>query len=1690
VDKKSYNGSDLSCGDASDGELTVTATGGSGTLMYSLNDTTYQSSNVFSGLVAGTYSVRVKDANGCVVTLSEVTISAPALITGTVSKKSYNGSDLSCGDASDGELTVTATGGSGTLMYSLNDTTYQSSNVFSGLSAGTYHVTVRDTNNCVVTLDSITISAPALITGTAVVTSNYNGSQLSCNDANDGELSVSASGGSGFYNYSLDGTTYQSSNVFSGLVAGTYSVRVKDANGCVVTLSEVTISAPALITGTVDKKSYSGSDLSCGDASDGELMVIASGGSGFYNYSLDGTTYQSSNVFSGLSAGTYSVRVKDANGCVVTLSPVTITAPAIITMSNNFENFGPLCNDESINVLFTSNAPNVTFAWTNSNTNIGLAASGTGDINFVTNNITNLAQSAWIKVTPQILGCLGVADSFQIVVACPEISGNVQWHRTGTGLPGVAIAMSGDKDDSEITNPTGMYDFQEYPGLNFNLTPDSNYGTLLYDQANLALYGIDTTDLNLISRFVNGETQLLSGFDLIAADLNDNGAVTSADATILRFALQGFTTALDFLNNQPWIFVNAQQSLNPADPWNYTDMISITNLNGEVKNQNWLAVRRGDVIGINGILDYSQSSGRRLTRNVVQLGPSPEVTLAVKPATITADCGDQITFDIILESLSSGDSINLFTLDAGIIWDPTMMSFADTIRKNLNYGTARITAAAQAGEVLYSWSEQDFAGGFFKPGDTLISVKLNVISAPSMASVTLGRTSSTAPPGVTAYLVGASHTDVFEEKVPVIQSSSITLNPSYTINAITENNAIVCSSQTSFNITPVIATAPESPDKYLIIFNQNSINAGFSDTVTGSWNGTSSISITLPEDLQSGTYGFTLQVGKGNCYSNPQNVGFSIESPINVSISGIDESFCSGTSQTGTLNVTPAGDYTYAWSIKDTTLSSSSSTFTFNILKPGSYEVTGKVTSPGCGEKLITQTILINAIPEVTYPAANDQITLCNDQEIAVSFQSSVPGTSFAWTATALPGAVSTQIPASGSGALKFEANYVDSALITVTPTANSCSGDPVSFKIIVAAGSSDSIDFSMDEDSLCVNASPIVLSASPSGAQFAGPGVIGTSFDPGTAGAGKHFITYSVSNSGCTASKIDSIVVLAQPTANLTVADTLVCYNGSTSFNIVGTPGAKAWYSLDGQSAHLIIPQDGDTSVTINSIISSRSVKLDSVNLETSLSCTRVISGNTINIQPRQQLDLASISLDKSVNCAGDQIKVNLSGTANSRIFYKLSGGTSLFANLNELGVGEILISGITDSTTVYVDSIGYRNTPVCAVPLTNISLPIQVSKAPSVGPITLVSVCSDAELNINLRSYITNLSSVTPSFTWEAAAVNGVVGITVGSGDTLKQHLISTSGEVVTVNYAIKAENASATECLETVFTIPVRILPTAKTKLTVGNDMVCPGEELHIAISDSFGLQSIMTYTWSRNVLTGVSGLESGTGEAIRGILNRDSLLEGNLTFTITATPSNGCQAEIVTTSIELLNYQQCTEFDCEELDNIVNLIDNQITNDTTISAGESITSSISITQGNRVTFIASNSITLLPGFEVNKESFFTAKILNCSPLVIPSAPELSLQLETFANLPQETDFNIFPNPVNDVLNIELFNADAGKGKLTLFDFKGSFVKHIIENEHLPKGPIKMQTDLNQIVPGIYFIVYTNSSGSISKKLVISR
>ena len=256
--------------------------------------------------------------------------------------------NATCATLGIGSATVTVTGGTGPYEYSADGgTTWQSSNVFN-LPPGTYTITYREVGNTCEATTTVTIGAdPNLVTGTFAITN------VACNGGNTGSIVITASNGSGVYEYSSNGgTSFQSSNTFPNLPAGSYTIRIRDNAGCfrdtVINITEPT----ALVT------SATTANATCSVTANGNITVTANGGTTGYEYNLDNTGFQSSNVFS-VFEGAHTVIIRDANGCTSTVN-VTVALTNDLFLQTRTDT--TICFGASIALTTNSNAASYTWS--------------------------------------------------------------------------------------------------------------------------------------------------------------------------------------------------------------------------------------------------------------------------------------------------------------------------------------------------------------------------------------------------------------------------------------------------------------------------------------------------------------------------------------------------------------------------------------------------------------------------------------------------------------------------------------------------------------------------------------------------------------------------------------------------------------------------------------------------------------------------------------------------------------------------------------------------------------------------------------------------------------------------------------------------------------------------------------------------------------------------------------------------------------------------------------------------------------------------------------------------------------------------------------------------------------------------------------------------------------------------------
>ncbi|MFN3874956.1 MAG: beta strand repeat-containing protein, partial [Flavobacteriales bacterium] len=473
-------GTNISCAAANDGALELSITGG--LAPYAINWTNglgfSSTAASISALEAGGYQATVTDANGCTATALAQLI-APEPIGLSASISAMNGSNVSCTGATDGSIDLAVSGGTAPYVFAWSNGT--STEDLSGISAGSYTVTVTDANACSFT-STYTLAAPQPL-DIAITASTYpGGMNTSCHGAADGALHAAVAGGTEPYAFAWTGPGGFASNdtAIAGLAAGTYQLIITDANGCAASMSAA-IAEPMPVMVQISSTTYTGGyNVPCAGLSSANALASASGGTPGYGFAWsgpDGFTSADAAIV-GLAAGSYSATVTDANGCTGSASIILQEPDSLVTAISivDLGGFAVSCNgnDGSASVSVSGGTAPYAIGWTGPNGFASTQASASG-----------LAEGDYQLTVTDANGCISqqsitldapepIAASFSYTAnACPgDLAGAIDLTVTGGAAPytfvwsGPGGFTSGDEDISGLA--TGDYAVQVGDALGCN----------------------------------------------------------------------------------------------------------------------------------------------------------------------------------------------------------------------------------------------------------------------------------------------------------------------------------------------------------------------------------------------------------------------------------------------------------------------------------------------------------------------------------------------------------------------------------------------------------------------------------------------------------------------------------------------------------------------------------------------------------------------------------------------------------------------------------------------------------------------------------------------------------------------------------------------------------------------------------------------------------------------------------------------------------------------------------------------------------------------------------------------------------------------------------------------------------------------------------------------------------------------
>ena len=334
-----------------DGSATVSASGGTSPYSY-LWTPTSQITQTAVNLCVGTYIVTVTDSTNCADSIS-ANVTGPNILTVTASVNT----PISCNGSCDGTAIASVLGGTPNYTYSWNDPLNQTTQIATGLCAGTYIVTVTDNNGCTA-MDTVVITEPtAILANESLVLPN-------CNMC-DGSITLAPTGGTGPYSYlwttpSAPPSPQPVTATINNLCAGAYIVAITDSTGCTVNfnypLSNTNGPSPNTIV----------TNVSCNGMCDGQITATPTGGTAPYIYlwSFGG---QTTPTITNLCAGQYSVNVTDSLGCIG-VAIDSVIEPAVLQANINASNVtcNGLCDGWAVSNTLGGTAP-YTYDWTPGN---------------------------------------------------------------------------------------------------------------------------------------------------------------------------------------------------------------------------------------------------------------------------------------------------------------------------------------------------------------------------------------------------------------------------------------------------------------------------------------------------------------------------------------------------------------------------------------------------------------------------------------------------------------------------------------------------------------------------------------------------------------------------------------------------------------------------------------------------------------------------------------------------------------------------------------------------------------------------------------------------------------------------------------------------------------------------------------------------------------------------------------------------------------------------------------------------------------------------------------------------------------------------------------------------------------------------------------------------------------------------
>jgi subtilisin-like proprotein convertase family protein len=628
------------CGNGQ-GEILITVSGGA--LPYGYDWSTGESSQNITGLSAGIYSCAVVDNNGCIVDSGPITIINES---GSLNLAGITAFNEVC-TSGDGSVNIEVTGGNTPYNYMWN--TLSTSEDLTSLSAGNYSCVVTDANGCEITANATVVnSAGTLAIANAIVTNE------NCGDGT-GAINVLVSGGTMPFNYTWSNGSITED--LSGINAGNYNLTVTDADGCLTTATASVLNN----SGTFNSTLISVSNEICGD-SNGSIDISVSGGTPPYTYTWSNAA--NTQDISGLSAGSFSCLITDANGCMLNAGPVEVNngagTLAISSSSVTAEN----CNTSNgaVNITVSGGSPGYSYSWSNGP---------------VTEDISGLANGTYTVTITDLGGC-------ELVQAFAVNDNPGSLAITAIAVDDETCNDNGGAIDITVSGGTIPYSYSWSSGQisqDINLLNSGTYSVTVTDVSGCTVTAGPLTVNNNPGNFT---LTSISSTDETCGDGTGSINVTvTAGTSPISYLWSTGSTAQDISGLDAGIY-SASATDNNGCVLNYT--VVVNNDPGSLNLTPAAAITSSTCAGNNGAIDLNVSGGSGYMYTWSN-GSSTEDITGLAAGTYTVNVSD-LSGCIISETYSVSGSGGNPAITGTTITDDICNSITGEISVSVSGGTA------------------------------------------------------------------------------------------------------------------------------------------------------------------------------------------------------------------------------------------------------------------------------------------------------------------------------------------------------------------------------------------------------------------------------------------------------------------------------------------------------------------------------------------------------------------------------------------------------------------------------------------------------------------------------------------------------------------------------------------------------------------------------------------------------------------------------------------------------------------------------------------------------------------------------------------------------------------------------------------------------------------------------------------